>query len=79
MASIILLGLQDTQCIALVKLYKDLFQTSLKEAKEQISLLVYKKNHEALIPENDIAAAAHFVYQAKQFGMICQLKSGLRI
>ncbi|GAB2947211.1 hypothetical protein GCM10027048_10310 [Hymenobacter coalescens] len=67
---------KDFQELRLVKLYMDLFGTGLKEAREQIEFMLYKEGG-YLIPvaEADISKAAHFVYQSREYGIICQLRS----
>ena len=61
-----------TQRLALVKLYMDRFQVHLGEASERIGSLF--DHHNRVLEVDDWAQAAHFVYQARQFGAICQLR-----
>ena len=61
--------------LALVKLYKELFQTGLTEARLQVEPMTHYQNHPIPVAEADIPKAAHFVYQARQFGAICELRS----
>jgi hypothetical protein len=66
----------DYQFLELVRLYKQLFHVDLKEAVEHISLMSNRDGYEIPIAETAINTAAHFIYQARQFGVACQLRSG---
>jgi hypothetical protein len=65
----------DYQQVELVRLYKQLFRVSLKEAAEHVDFMSTRDGYEILIAEADVKAAADFVYQARQFGMTCRLQS----
>ncbi|RTQ47851.1 hypothetical protein EJV47_18200 [Hymenobacter gummosus] len=62
-----------TQRLALVKLYMDLVQVHLGEASERIGGLFYHGNR--AIEVADWAQAAHFVYQARQYGAVFRLRA----
>jgi hypothetical protein len=58
--------------LALTKLYKDLLGVELREASERIGSLFYHGNR--VIEVDDLAQAAHFVYQARAYGAAFQLR-----
>ncbi|QKG57127.1 hypothetical protein GKZ68_11090 [Hymenobacter sp. BRD128] len=66
----------DYKQLELVKLYKQLFHVDLKEAVEHIDFITIKDGYEIPVAEADIDTAAHFVYQARKFGLNCRLRSG---
>ena len=65
----------DYRQLEVVRLYKNMFGTGLKESVEHIDFMTEKKDYKILIPWTDIITAAHFVYQIRKFGLICKLSS----
>jgi hypothetical protein len=68
---------KDYRQLEVVRLYKQLFCTGLKESSEQVSYLIHQKGYEIPLAEADFVTAAHFVYTVRKFGLTCQLRSGL--
>lgn len=61
--------------LAVIKLYKELFQVSLLEARMQIELLVTRDNYRIPVDEAAISIADDFIHQASKLGLACKLQA----
>ena len=57
-----------------IRLYKELFQVSLIEARMQIELLATRDNYKIPVNEAEVSIANGFIYQACELGLACKLQ-----
>ena len=82
MAFVVVSGIgSNFNMIVTLQLHREIFGSSLKEASEDLGRIYSPGPVEFKAPiefeVHDTTKAAHFVYRARQIGVICRLHSGL--